>query len=164
MISPVGMGKRVFTSFISLSIPALALMYLLLFFYWKSDIGLSTDYGSVILLISLGTLVSIFLGMAVASLFKMTDDRADGISMAIPIVGGLTGGLMGAASLQLKIWIGEKIPFFNILNPVALVTDGLYQLSLYPTYNQFYQTISYLTVYLIILVVLTAVGIRRVKE
>lgn len=163
-MSPVGMGKRVSTSFISLTIPSLALMYLLLFIYWQKDIGLSTDYGSVILLISLGTLLSIFMGTAFASLFKMTDDRADSVSFAIPITGALTGGLMGSLSLQLKIWISENIPFLNTLNPVSLITDGLYQLSLYPTYHQFYQTIGILTVYLIILVALTAIGIRRVKE
>jgi hypothetical protein len=163
-MSPVGMGKRVFTGFVSLTIPSLALMYLLLFMYWQKNVGLSTDYGSVILLISLGTLLSIFMGMAFASLFKMTDDRADGISFAIPITGALLGGLMGAVSLQLKIWIGENLPFLNILYPVSLVTDGLYQLSLYPTYHQFYQTIGYLMIYLVILAALIAIGIRRVKE
>lgn len=164
MMSPVGMGKRVFTSFASLSIPSLALMYLLLFFYWKMDVGLSTKYGYVILLVSLGTLVSIFIGTAIASLFKMTDDRADGISFAIPITGALFGGLMGSVSLQLMLWIEENLPFLNTLNPVSLVTDGLYQLSLYPTNHQFYQTIGYLSVYFVILAALTAIGMRRVKE
>lgn len=139
-------------------------MYLLLFFYWKMDVGLSTKYGYVILLVSLGTLVSIFIGTAIASLFKMTDDRADGISFAIPITGALFGGLMGSVSLQLKLWIEENLPFLNTLNPVSLVTDGLYQLSLYPTNHQFYQTIGYLSVYFVILAALTAIGMRRVKE
>lgn len=163
-LSPVSKLLRIFASFLSMGIPCLLATYLLLLCYWKRDVGLSLDYSRVILVVSLGVLISIFMGMALASLFKLSKDHVNVINILIPVLGALFGGLMGQLSQVLSTWINENVPLLAILNPAVLVSRGLYQLSFYPSYDSFYHTIKIMTVYLAVLTVLTGSGMRRVKE
>ncbi|MDI9497238.1 MAG: ABC transporter permease [Bacillota bacterium] len=163
-ISPVSRSLRVFISFLTTGIPCLLTTYLLLFCCWQRDLGLSLDYAGVILVVSLGVLIAIFMGMAFASLFKLSKDHVNVINVLIPVLGALFGGLMGQASQILSTWINDNAPFLASLNPAGLVSRGLYQLSFYPSYDSFYQTIRIMTVYLAVLAVCIGLGMRRTKE
>jgi|GEM_PF-2642872 hypothetical protein len=163
-LSPVSKLLRVFASFLSMGLPCLLATYLLLLCYWKRDVGLSLEYSRVILVVSLGVLISIFMGMAIASLFKLSKDNVSVVNFLIPVLGALFGGLMGQFGQALSTWINENAPLLANLNPANLVSRGLYQLSFYPSYDSFYHTIKIMAVYLAVLMVLTGVGIGRVKE
>lgn len=163
-VSPVSGLKRVAASFICLSIPSFLVVYLVLFAYWQRDVGLPTDYGKVILLISLVTLLSIFLGMVIAVYFKISEDIVMALSIIVAVGLSMIGGLMGQGSAMLKHWFADHAPIVNRLNPVTLVSDGLYQLIYYPTHEAFFDTIQFLLVYLLVLAVIIAIGLWRGNE
>lgn len=160
-ISPLSRIKRFTVTFIISIIPSLLIVYLLLAIYWLRDIPIGNDIPRTILLMTLGTLVGYLFGIAIASIFKLNEGIISALSTAVPLFFGALSGMMAA---PVKAFITNNYPFLNKINPVALVTDGLYYLNFYPSTRQYNQNIAILLVYIVILLIIAIFGLRRVNH
>ena len=71
--------------------------------------------------------------------------------------------LAGMMLITIKYLIQEYVPIIAYINPVSLVTDGLYSLYYYTTHGRFFTNIVCLGVFIIIMNIITYFFIRRKK-
>ena len=65
--------------------------------------------------------------------------------------------------VELKAFFDEKIPLLAKINPVNIITDGLYSLFAYDNLNVYYNCLTRISIITLILIVLSYVFIRRKK-
>lgn len=132
----------------------------ILFFY--TIFVLHIDYGnkiSFILLLSfVGSLAGVALGSAVATLFKTNENMKTGLLLAFTMTGSFFAGMMG---ITMKYIIDQNIPILNIINPVNMITDGLYALYYYDTNTKFYFNVVSLLIFSSIFLFLSTKELRR---
>lgn len=157
-ISTSSKNKRFFVSFLTQLIPSLLVIYLLVYIYYLRNIPLGGDWGRLLLILSLGVILGITLGSALAVIFKGKEKLLNGIAIGLPLVLAAFSGMM---SHQLKILINEQAPWINKVNPVALINDGIYYLNNYPSYHQYHQNLLILGIYIVITSLITLWGLRR---
>lgn len=135
---------------------------LILFLY--TIFVLNVDYGSnifLVILISLaGSFAGLSLGIFVASIIKGDDNKKTGIMISITMLGCFLSGMMG---ITMKYIIDSNIPVLNKINPVAMITDGLYSLYYYSTVNRFIFDFISLIIFSIILLLISTFSLRRQK-
>jgi ABC-2 type transport system permease protein len=69
------------------------------------------------------------------------------INIALALFGSFLSGLMFGG---LKYVIEEKIPIINRLNPATVITDALYSLNIYDTYDRYITCMITLVIYCVI--------------
>ncbi|MFL2105713.1 ABC transporter permease [Desemzia sp. FAM 23991] len=156
--SPVPKSKRFRAMFITGAVSCLAIVYLLLIIYNLNGVPLGNDPFRLVALMTLGVLVGLLLGTAVASLLKANTKVLIGISIAVPLVLGALSGLM---VIDLKYFIMEKAPWLAKINPVSLINDAIYYLNSYPTYEQYNENMLILSAYAIVCLMITLMALRR---
>jgi ABC-2 type transport system permease protein len=72
--------------------------------------------------------------------------------------GGFLSGMMFA---DMKYIVASKLPLLGYINPVNLVTDAMYSLYYYDTYERLYLNIAILCLITVLLGVASYIGIRR---
>ena len=157
-ISPVKKSTRFFAAFLSFSLPCFIIIYLILIIYYQNDVPLGNDWGRIILLMSLGLLVGLLMGTALASVTKAKPGVLNTLYVAIPLLLGTFSGLMAQ---ELKTFMDNTLPWFNKINPVALINDSLYALNNYPTYRQYNQNMLVLAIIAVVLLAVTLISLRR---
>lgn len=133
---------------------------LLLFLY--TIFVLKVDYGShlllVILLASVGSLAGLSLGVFLASTIKTHENAKTGITIAITMFGCFLSGMMG---ITMKYIIDKNIPILNKINPASMITDGLYSLYYYDTFNRYIFNIISLLIFSSIMLIISFYSLRR---
>lgn len=157
-VSPVPKGKRFLASFISWGIPSLLVVYAVIALYYLNDIPLGNEWGRLLILMTLGVIVGLLLGTAVAGLLKNQGGLLSAVSIGLPLVMGALSGLM---SQPIKVAINENAPWLNKINPVSLINDGIYYLNNYPTFDHYNQNVIILAIMAVVLLVVTILSIRR---
>lgn len=157
-VSPVPKGKRFLASFISWGIPSLLVVYAVIVMYYLNDVPLGNEWGRLVILMTLGVLVGLLMGTAIAGLLKNQQGLLQAVSIGLPLVMGALSGLM---SQPLKVTINEHAPWINKINPVSLINDGIYYLNNYPTFEQYNQNVMILAIIAVVLLALTMLSIRR---
>ncbi len=118
------------------------------------------NYGTkllpVILLSLVGSLAGLTLGVAVATLVKSNENTKTGILIALTMAGCFLSGTM-------KYIIDKYVPILNMLNPASMITDGLYSLYYYDTYNRYIFNIVSLLLFSLVMIVISIRGLRREK-
>ena len=165
-------GKRVSispTKKLSVILSSLCASYLvqaigiaLLFIY--TIFVLNVDYGDntllVVLLGLIGSLAGLSLGLFIGTILKSGENAKTGILLAVTMTGCFLAGMFG---ISMKYIIDKNIPILNKINPVNMITDGLYSLYYYDTLNRYILNIISLLIFTIVLVVLSSIGLRRQK-
>ena len=135
---------------------------LLLFIY--TIVILQVDYGNnislIILLALVGSFAGLSLGVFLGSMLKCNENTKIGILIAYTMFGCFFAGMFG---VEEKYVIDTHIPLINKLNPVNMITDGLYSLYYYNTFSRFYSNIIGLIVFALILISISFLGLRRQK-
>lgn len=157
-LAPIPKYKRFFASFVSWSMPSLAIMYLLIFIFYQNGVPLGLDWLRIILVITLGVFVGLLLGTALASVLKAKASVLTAATISLPLVFGALSGMMAQ---ELKVFINDTVPWLNKINPVSLISDAIYFLNNYPTLKQYNQNIMILTAYIVVLMAITLIALRR---
>lgn len=133
---------------------------LLLFVY--TIFVLKIDYGNHLLLIGLlacaGSLAGLSLGVAVGSLIKSNENLKTGVIISITMLGSFLSGMMG---ITMKYIIDKNVPIINMINPASMITDGLYALYYYETFERYYFDVISLFVFSIIMIFVSYLSLRR---
>lgn len=160
-ISPTNKIKIIFSSLLSSFIVQIIGLFIL---FMYTIFVLKVDYGNnlplIILLSLVGSLAGLSLGMAVGTVLKAGENVKVGIIIAFTMLGSFLSGMMG---ITMKYIIDTNVPLVNKLNPVNMITDGLYSLYYYDTYNRFYFNVISLLIFSLIMIVLSALSLRRQK-
>lgn len=159
--SPVSKYKLILSG-LSASYVIQVVGLLLLFLYTVLVLGV--DYGNnflfVILLSLLGSFAGLCFGMFVSLVFKVNEGTKVGIIIAITMVFSFLSGMMG---ITMKYLIDKNVPIINQINPVNMITDGLYSLYYYDTYNRFIFNMISLGVFSGIMIFASGLVLRRQK-
>ncbi|MCI8778937.1 MAG: ABC transporter permease [Bacilli bacterium] len=160
-VSPTNKIKIIFSSLVSSFIIQVIGLFIL---FMYTIFVLKVDYGNNLLLIILlalfGSLAGLSLGMAVGTILKTNENVKIGIIISFTMLGSFLSGMMG---ITMKYIIDTNIPLVNKLNPVNMITDGLYSLYYYNTYNRVYFNVVSLLIFSLIMIVLSGLALRRQK-
>ena len=136
----------------------IALLYVYTIFVLKVDYGIHFD--KIILLSLAGTLAGLSLGIGVSCLCKASENAKIGITIGITMAGSFFAGMMG---ITMKYVIDKNIPIINQLNPVNMITDGLYSLYYYQTFDRFYFNLLSLLVFSAVMIGISIIQTRRMQ-
>ena len=160
-LSPTSKTKLLLSSLLSSYLVQLIVLTLLFIF---TIFVIKVDYGNnlplVIVLSLVGSLSGLTLGVFVASKFKVSEGSKIGILISVIMLGSFLSGMMG---ITMKYVIDKNIPIINKLNPVNMITDGLYSLYYYNTLDRYYFNIISLVIFSIIMMILSINSLRRQK-
>ena len=160
-ISPIKKGKMLLATLLAsylIQLFGLLLLFLFTIFILKVEYG--TNIILIILLAIIGSFAGLCLGIAVATLSKSGENTKTGILLAITMFGCFLSGMMG---ITMKYIIDSNIPLLNKINPASMITDGLYSLYYFDTYNRFIFDIVSLIIFSLVMILLSIRGLRRTK-
>ena len=160
-LSPTSKTKLLLSSLLSsylVQLIGLTLLFIFTIFVIKVDYG--NNLPLVIALSLVGSLSGLTLGVFVASKFKVSEGSKIGILISVIMLGSFLSGMMG---ITMKYVIDKNIPIINKLNPVNMITDGLYSLYYYNTLDRYYFNIISLVIFSIIMMILSINSLRRQK-
>ena len=159
--SPINKSKQLISSLLSayiVQIIGLLLLFLFTIFILKVDYGDNLLY--VIITSLCGALSGLSFGVATSTLFKTNENAKTGIIIAITMLFCFLSGMMG---ITMKYIIDKNIPLLNMINPANMITDALYSLYYYSTFDRFYRDIFSLLIFSCIMILISIKGLRRQK-
>jgi ABC-2 type transport system permease protein len=125
---------------------------------------LKIDFGDRLWLVYpsavLGGIVGVSFGFFVGSIARVSDKAKVAILMSISMVMCFCSGLMMG---NMKAVIASTIPWFNNINPAAVISDCFYCLNIYEDYDRFISKLITMAVISAVFVVLGFVTSRRKK-
>lgn len=160
-VSPCSKSKLVISSALAAYIIQ-AVGVALLFLY--TIYALHVDYGAhflhVVLLALVGCFAGLAMGILAAAVLKKSENTKISILIAITMLGCFLSGMMG---ITMKYVIDKNIPLVNQLNPVNMITDGLYSLYYYNTFDRYYFNLISLCVFALLMLGISVYQLRRQK-
>ena len=157
-LAPYPKWKRFFAEILPVVVLYSILNVIIYYYLGALGVGFGSQTGYILILLLLGTLTGIFMGTAVGSLFKGTPGIKTALGIGLPLAMGFFSGMMAA---EIRKMIKDSVPFLHKINPVALVTEGLYSLYNYSTLDRYFEIVIRLSIFLVIAIVLTIIGLRR---
>ncbi|MDO4466390.1 MAG: ABC transporter permease [Bacillota bacterium] len=121
-----------------------------------ADFG--THFGQIVLLALAGSFAGLSLGIFVNSMFKMNEGNKNGTLIGITMLCSFFSGMMG---ITMKFLVDTAFPILNKINPAAMITDGLYALYYYESFDRYYFDLVSLLVFSLILLLVSIVKMRR---
>jgi len=158
-VSPARRGSRLLGSLsasFTVQLFGLLILYLLLLFVVRADFG--TKLPQIILLSLLGSLAGLTLGVAVAVLVRINENAKLTVLISAVMAGCFFSGMMG---ITMKNIIDKNVPVLNRINPVAMITDGLYSLYYYESGERFIIDAVSLAVFSAVMLLISFTGLRR---
>ena len=160
-VSPVSRFKLILGS-LSASYFVQLIGVFLLFIY--TIFVLNIDYGDniplVILLTAIGSFSGLSLGIFVSSIIKKNENTKLGLIIGITMLYSFFAGMMG---ITMKYVIDKNIPLLNKINPVNMITDGLYALYYYNTLDRYFYNVISLLIFSLVLIIISFIYFRRQK-
>ena len=137
-------------------IAGLILLYLVLIFYVRADFG--NELPKIILLSLAGSIAGLSVGTAVSVMVKAGENAKFTGLVGVIMAGCFFAGMMG---VMMKNIVDKNVPILNKINPVAMITDGLYALYYYNSYERFWFDVISLAVFSLIVLLISINGLRR---
>ena len=72
--------------------------------------------------------------------------------------GSFLSGMMG---ITMKYVIDTNLPILNLVNPVAMITDGLYSLYYYESFSRYSFDLLSLILFSLLMIIVSFRGLRR---
>jgi ABC-2 type transport system permease protein len=132
----------------------------LLLFYLT--VILKVDFGTKIPYILLtgfaGSVIGVSMGTFIGSIGKMSAHVKAALVSAISLILSFLSGLM---INSMKDIIEHTVPFVNRINPAALITDCLYSLNMFDSYDRFYNNVAIMGVIALLFIFGSYLLLRR---
>lgn len=116
----------------TLSAVSNALLIIYLKYILKLEFG--AGFLPIYLVALVGSLVAICIGMLVGFLPKLGEGAKMGINIGFTLFSSFLSGLMASG---IKQAIEKNCPIINRINPASLISDALYALNIYDTYEKY---------------------------
>lgn len=138
---------------------ALAALFAFLIFVFKVNFG--NQVIPTMILSAIGCLAGTSLGTFVGVCNKKSEGFKICILISVTMLCCFFSGMMGTP--QLKSFFDEKMPIFAKINPINIITDGLYALFAYDTLTVFYECLLRISIFALTFIILTFIFVRRKK-
>ena len=123
---------------------------------------LKIDFGSSLGPVILLAFVSCFTGIAMGTMLSALINKKQSIKTAVILVITMVGSfLSGMMAVQVKYLVQKYVPFISYINPANLITDGLYSLYYYDTFNRYFLNLGILSILGVIFIIITYIVLRR---
>ena len=158
-ISPAQKSTLVFAALCAsylIQLVAVALLFLFLIFVLHVNFG--THLPLIILLALIGSLAGLALGVLLATTIKSAANTKVGLILAITMFGCFLAGMMG---ITMKYLVDKALPLLNRLNPANLITDGLYSLYYYNTFDRYWGNIITLVIISLVMISISVYSLRK---
>ena len=160
-VSPTKKGTIILSSLLASYIAqliGLAILFVYTLFVLKVDYGDNTCL--IILLAMIGSFAGLTLGTFVGTLFKTNENAKTGILIALTMFWCYLSGMMG---ITMKYVVDKNVPIINKINPASMITDGLYSLYYYDTFDRYWFNIISLLIFAFVLMLISFFSLRRQK-
>lgn len=161
-VAPINKFKMISSSLLAgylIQLVALLLLFLFLIFIFNINFG--AKILPTIILAMIGCLAGTSLGTFVGVCNKKSESFKIGLLIAIIMSCCFFSGMMGM--IEIKVYFDETFPIFAKINPINIITDGLYSLFAYNTLEVYYNCLMRISIFSLILIVLSLIFIRRKK-
>ncbi|MBR3152662.1 MAG: ABC transporter permease [Clostridia bacterium] len=159
--APVSKAKLIMSSVLASFLAQLIGIFILfLYTIFVLNVDYGSKFGLVIVQTFAGSLAGLSLGTFAACVIKKSEDSKTGIIISFTMIGSYLAGMMG---VNTKYNIDVHVPFLNKINPVAMITDGLYSLYYYDTLDRFISDIIGLLAFSGVLLIISYISLRRQK-
>ncbi len=145
---------------VSFIIQYIEILILLAFLIFVLGINFGNQVPYLLILSLLGSLAGLSLGMFVGVSNKKSYDTKIAILNAVSLSCSFLAGMMIG---DLKYVIEKNLPILNRINPVALITDGLYSLYYYNDLTLYTRSMICLFIFSVVLILAAFVFLRRKK-
>lgn len=157
-ISPVNKKVSLFASmWVGFILNFLISIVTMIIFNKILGVDFSENLAELLLITGLGALCGVSLGMLIGSSNKANIEIKSGIGLALSLLMSFLAGMMVS---NVKVMIADNAPIINKLNPVALISDGIYSLYYYDSLDRFYNNIAWLLAVTLSFIVLTYIFTR----
>lgn len=160
-VSPTKKGTIILSGLLASYIAqliGLAILFVYTLFVLKVDYGDNTSL--IILLAMIGSFAGLILGTFVGTLFKTNENAKTGILIALTMFWCYLSGMMG---ITMKYVVDKNVPIINKINPASMITDGLYSLYYYDTFDRYWFNIISLLIFAFVLMLISFFSLRRQK-
>ena len=160
-VSPTKKGTIILSSLLASYIAqliGLTILFVYTLFVLKVDYGDNTCL--IILLAMIGSFAGLTLGTFVGTLFKTNENAKTGILIALTMFWCYLSGMMG---ITMKYVVDKNVPIINKINPASMITDGLYSLYYYDTFDRYWFNIISLLIFAFVLMLISFFSLRRQK-
>ena len=158
-VSPVKKGRYILGGLVAVfSLNVISNLLLIVYLNWVLKASLFTDYPSSISLILAGNLVGITMGVWLGSNSRLSPQIKMGLGIGIPLFLATLSGMM---SVNIKTMIMRSLPWLDPINPVSIVTSGLYRINLLENHNYYGRGIFILLTLSAVFALLSVRALRR---
>ena len=132
-------------------------LFTMLIFNKVLGVDFSNRIPQLLLIVAIGSLTGVILGMVIGASNKADIETKIGLGLGLSLLLSFLAGMMVAG---IKIIIAEKAPLINKINPVALISDGIYSLYYYESLDRYYNNVICLVGVTLGLILLTFIFTR----
>lgn len=161
-MAPVNKFKIVLTGLFAgyiIQLVALVLLFLYLIYVFKVNFG--NQILPTVVLSVVGCLAGTSLGTFIGVSNRKTEGFKVGVLISVIMSCCFFSGMMGV--IDIKAFFDEKFPLFAKVNPINIITDGLYSLFAYDNLTVYYNCLMRISIFSLALIALSFVFIRRKK-
>lgn len=161
-MAPVNKFKIILAGLLAgytIQLVALALLFLYLIYVFNINFG--SQILPTVILAMVGCLAGTSLGTFVGVSNKKKEEFKIGILIALTMTCCFLSGMMGV--IDIKVYFDETFPLLAKINPINIITDGLYSLFAYDNLDVYYNCLIRISIFSLILITLSFVFIRRKK-
>jgi len=119
---------------------------------------LREDIFKILSLMYVGTISAFFTGTFLGSVLPFNRSIKNTIGVASNLV---LAAMAGTMSVYPKMLVDSVAPWVNQINPLAILSDGLYALAYYDTYHAYYSFLAKLSLYCLGIFLLNLIALRR---
>ncbi len=141
------------------SYTVLVVANVILIFFLKYVLGINVgdNLPAILLVVMLGSLIAICFGMLVSSIPKLGSGAKIGINISTCLLSSFLSGLMAP---DIKYMLAEY-PIISGLNPATLISNALYSLNIYDTYERYFGCILTMAIMSVVLMTASILIARR---
>lgn len=161
-MAPVNKFKMILAGLLAgyvIQLVALALLFLYLIFVFN------INFGNQILPTVVLAMVGCLAGTSLGTFVEVSNRKSEGFKIGILISVTMTccffSGMMGV--IDIKVFFEETFPLLAKINPVNIITDGLYSLFAYDNLDVYYNCLARISIFSMVLITLSFMFIRRKK-
>ena len=126
------------------------MMILMVYLIFGLGVGFGNQTVYIIILIAIGCFTGVGLGNFVGNVLKFKkEDTKISFLTSFSLVLSFFSGMM---IIDIKYWMQTNLPILAYINPVNLITDGLYALYYYDNLNRYTTNMIYLFIIGVLLI------------
>ena len=160
-VAPIKKTTVILSSlFVSLLVQYVEVLILIAYLTLILGISFGSQIGYILLLALFGCFAGISMGIVVGVSNKKNENLKMGILISVTMFCSFLSGMM---MMQMKYIIEKNVPVLAAINPVNMITDGLYSLYCYDSLDRYYTNIIGLIIFSAVMFVISFMFLRRKK-